>query len=99
MMTNDKNIETFFSGAEMGPQERSTCEEESIQKLRKPERILDLLQSVLSEDLVKAIQAVYQINIESETNAYLSLSFILDLKNGERNIPISLKNMVSWGNG
>lgn len=98
-MTNDKNIETFFSGAEMGPQERSTCEKGSIQKVRKPERILDLLQSVLSEDLVKATQAVYQINIESEANAYSSLSFVLDLKNGERNNPVSLENVVSWGKG
>lgn len=84
----------FSKGAEMGPQERSTCEKGSIQKVRKPERILDLLQSVLSEDLVKATQAVYQINIESEANAYSSLSFVLDLKNGCGNVRRGTSAMV-----
>ena len=44
------------------------CEESAL-KLTVPERILSLNKSVLSLDLVKTIQAISQVNIESEENA------------------------------
>lgn len=84
----------FSKGKVNSHQIKPSRSEDATEKMKEPKRILSLLESVLSEDLVKTIQTIYQINIGSETTAFSTTSFILDLKNGCGDVREGTSGMV-----